>query len=75
MEEIENTPSLMNKTQDELTVADNLKLTAVVAGAFIAIPMAVAGIAAGGRKAWAWYQNRKETEVETTEEIPAEEAS
>lgn len=74
MEENETTPSLMDKTQDELTVADNFKITAVVAGAFIAIPLAVAGAAAGGRKAWTWFKNRN-AETESTEETPAEEAS
>jgi len=49
MEEIEHNEKhgLLNKTQDELTVADNLKLVAIVTAAFVAIPVVLGGVAAG----------------------------
>lgn len=46
----ETKTSLLNKTQDELTVKDNLKLTAVVVGGAFAL-MAIPAVVAGGAEA------------------------
>lgn len=49
MDEIEQTEKhgLMSKTQDELTVADNLKIGIIVLTACAAIPVVLGGVAAG----------------------------
>lgn len=74
MDETENTrKGLLSKTQDEVTVADQLKMTAVVVAAFVAIPVVVAGVGAAASTWWEMRQERKKqaktetgTIVETT---------
>lgn len=76
MDEIENTPSLMNKKADELTVADNFKIMAVVTVAIVAVPALVAGGAAAVQSFADWRRRRKEaSETETVEETPVEETT
>jgi hypothetical protein len=59
MNEIENTPSLMNKKADDMTVADSLKLTALVMAAFVAIPVVTAAGAAAFQSFANWRSARK----------------
>jgi hypothetical protein len=42
-----NQPKLLDKKQDELTMRDQLKLTAVIAGVMLAVPVVLGGVAAG----------------------------
>jgi hypothetical protein len=74
MDEIEqDRKGLLSKTQDEVTVGDQLKMTAVVVAAFVAIPVVVAGVGAAASTWWEMRQERKKqvktetgTIVETT---------
>lgn len=65
MDEIEHNEKhgLLNKTQDELTVADNLKLVAIVTAAFVAIPVVLGGVAAG---LGAFAESRKQKKLNET---------
>lgn len=74
MDEIEqDRKGLLSKTQDEVTVGDQLKMTAVVVAAFVAIPVVVAGVGAAASTWWEMRQEKKRNKpelhiVETTAE-------
>lgn len=74
MEDTENTPSLMNKKADELTVADNFKLVAIMVGAFVAIPVVIGGASAAVQTFAELRRQRKAEKKVEAIETTAEEA-
>ena len=64
MEDLPKT--LMDKTIDELTMRDTLKINLVVVAACVAIPMVFVGVVSGADAAWNKFKNhRKNRKTET----------